>query len=580
MKRLLLTYLRPYKWRISAIFVIVLLQCIGNLYLPTLNADIINNGVVKGDTNYILRVGAIMLAVAIGTAICSILSNFNAAKTAMGAGRDIRGDLYRKVQSLSQSEMGRFGAPSLITRNTNDVQQVQMVTAIGLTMMLFAPMSAIGGIIMALRQDRLLSISLAVILPVMFVFLFLVLRTAIPLFRTVQSRTDRINQLMRENLGGIRVIRAFSRVQYEEKRFAEVNTDLTGLWSKVFKLFSLVFPILFLIMNLSMAGIMWVGSYRVDSEGMQAANLMAFIQYVMQILFSVLMATMLAAMIPRAVASGNRVQDVLDVEPAIKDPATPVVLPSRDGGPRGLVEFKDVEFRYPGAQDAIISHISFTARPGETTAIVGSTGSGKSTLIGLVPRLNDVSAGSISIDGNDIRDMARADLWQHIGFVPQKAFLFSGTVASNLRYGNPDATDEELWHALRIAQAEEFVRAMPEGLYEPITQGGTNVSGGQRQRLAIARAIVKRPDIYVFDDSFSALDLKTDAMLRAALKQETKDATVIVVAQRVSTILHADQIVVLEQGGMCGLGDHAELLKGCGTYQEIVYSQLSAEEVA
>ncbi len=580
MKRLLFTYLKPFRWRIGTIFVVVLLQAIGNLYLPTLNADIINNGVQTGNTGYIVRTGLIMLAVAIGVALCTVVASYNAARTAMGAGRDIRGALYLKVQSLSQSEMGRFGTPSLITRNTNDVQQVQLLTAIGLTLMLFAPMMAVGGVIMALRQDLTLSISLAVIIPVMLVFLFLVLRALIPLFRTIQGRLDRINQLMRENLGGIRVIRAFSRVQYEEKRFGDANQELTDVTIKVFKLFSLVFPMLFLIMNLSMAGIMWVGSYRVDSEAMQAANLMAFIQYVMQILFSVLMATMLAAMVPRAVASGGRIQDVLDTDPAIKDPARPVELSARDGGPHGVVEFRDVEFRYPGAEDAVLNHISFTAQPGRTTAIVGSTGSGKSTLIELIPRLNDVTGGSIHIDGRDIRHMERADLWRHIGFVPQKAFLFSGTVASNLRYGNPEATDEELWHALKIAQAEEFVRAMPEGLYEPIHQGGSNVSGGQRQRLAIARAIVKRPDIYVFDDSFSALDLKTDSMLRSALKRETKEATVIVVAQRVSTILHADQIVVLERGGMCGLGRHEDLLDTCETYQEIVYSQLSAEEVA
>jgi ATP-binding cassette, subfamily B, multidrug efflux pump len=476
--------------------------------------------------------------------------------------------------------MGRFGTPSLITRNTNDVQQVQMLLAVGLTLMVFSPMMAIGGIIMALRQDVTLSISLAFILPLMAVFLFVVLRRAIPLFRTIQSRIDKINQIMRENLSGIRVIRAFARTDYEEKRFHEANQELTDITVKVFKLFALVFPTLFLIMNLATVGIMWFGAYRVDAGAVQVGNLMAFVQYVMHILFSVLMATMLAAMVPRAVASGVRIQDVLDVDPAIKDPAEPLVLPSRDGGPRGAVEFRDVEFRYPGAQDPILGHISFTARPGETTAIVGSTGSGKSTLIGLIPRLNDVTAGMILIDGEDIREMARTDLWAHIGFVPQKAFLFSGTVASNLRYGNPDATDEELWHALSIAQAEDFVRGMSDGLNEPITQGGTNVSGGQRQRLAIARAILKRPDIYVFDDSFSALDLKTDSMLRNALKQETRDATVIVVAQRVSTILHADQIVVLEQGGVCGLGRHEDLVDVCETYQEIVYSQLTQEEVA
>ncbi len=580
MKQLLLTYLRPYRKRISLVVMLVLVQSIGNLYLPTLNADIINFGIAKGDTGYILRTGGIMLGVALLITACSITSVFHASKTAMGMGRDVRGSLFRKVESLSQSEMGRFGTPSLITRNTNDVQQVQMLIAIGLTLMVMAPMLAIGGIIMALRQDVPLSAALAVILPIMGIFLFVVLRRAIPLFRTIQARIDKINQIMRETLGGVRVIRAFARTDYEEKRFAQANQDLTDTTVRVFRLFALVFPALFLIMNLSIVAIMWFGGHRVDSGAMPIGNLFAFIAYVMQILFAVLMSTMLAAMIPRAVASGGRVQDVLDVDPAIHDPRVPVLIPARDGGKPGLVEFRDVEFRYPGAQDAILGHISFTARPGETTAIVGSTGSGKSTLIGLIPRLNDVTAGSILIDGIDIREMDRADLWQHIGFVPQKAFLFSGTVASNLRYGNPDATDEELWHALEVAQGEDFVSAMTEGLYEPITQGGANVSGGQRQRLAIARAVIKKPDVYVFDDSFSALDLKTDSMLRAALKRETKDATVIVVAQRVSTILHADQIVVLEEGGVCGIGHHADLIDRCETYREIVYSQLTAEEVA
>ena len=580
MKQLLFRYLRPYRKRMALIFTLVLVQSIGNLYLPTLNADIINNGVAKGDTAYILRTGLIMLGVALLITACSVTSVFNASNTAMGMGRDVRGAFYRKVQSLSQAEMGRFGTPSLITRNTNDAQQVQMLIAIGLTLMVMAPMLMIGGIIMALRQDVPLSAALAVILPIMGVFLFVVLRRAIPLFRTIQARIDRINQIMRESLGGIRVIRAFARTDYEEKRFAQANQDLTDTTVRVFRLFALVLPALFLIMNLSVVGIMWFGGHRVDSGAMPIGNLFAFIAYVMQILFAVLMSTMLAAMIPRAVASGGRIQDVLDIEPAIHDPLVPVLIPARDGGKRGLVEFRDVEFRYPGAQDAILGHISFTARPGETTAIVGSTGSGKSTLLGLIPRLNDVTAGSILIDGQDIREMDRADLWSHIGFVPQKAFLFSGTVASNLRYGDPDATDEELWHALQVAQAEDFVSAMSEGLNEPISQGGSNVSGGQRQRLAMARAVVKKPDIYVFDDSFSALDLKTDSMLRAALKGETKDATVIVVAQRVSSILHADQIVVLEEGGVCGIGAHKDLVDRCETYREIVYSQLTAEEVA
>ena len=580
MKRLLLTYLKPYRRRIALIAALVLTQAIGNLYLPTLNADIINNGVAKGDTGYILRIGLIMLGIALLITSCSVASAFNGAKTAMGLGRDVRGDLYRKVESLSQSEMGRFGTPSLITRNTNDIQQVQMLVALGLSMMLLAPMLAIGGIIMALRQDVPLSISIAIILPIMGVFLFLVLRRAIPLFRTMQARIDRINQIMRETLGGVRVIRAFARNDYEEKRFGTANEELTSTTVSVFRLFSVVFPILLMIVNLSMVGIIWFGGHRVDSGGMPIGNLFAFIAYVMQIMFAVMMSVMMASMIPRASASATRIQDVLDVDPTIRDPLSPIALPTRGSGMRGLVEFRDVEFRYPGAQDAILSHISFTARPGETTAIVGSTGSGKSTLIGLIPRLNDVTDGSILIDGQDIRTMNRADLWRHIGFVPQKAFLFSGTVASNLRYGNPDATDEELWQALRIAQAEDFVSAMPEGLQEPITQGGMSVSGGQRQRLAIARALVKKADIHVFDDSFSALDLKTDSMLRAALKRETRDATVIVVAQRVSTILHADQIVVLEEGGVCGIGGHADLVDRCQTYREIVLSQLTAEEVA
>ena len=579
MKRLLLTYLRPYRWRLAFIAVLVLISSIGNLYLPTLNADIINNGVQKGDTTYILQVGLIMLGVALLIGACAVTNAFNVAKTAMGLGRDVRHDIYRKVQSLSQSELGRFGTPSLVTRNTNDVQQVQSLLSF-LALMLFTPMMAIGSIIMALRQDVPLSISIAIILPIMGVFMFLVLGRAIPMFRTMQARLDRINLTMRENLSGIRVIRAFVRTDYEEKRFDVANHEYTSTAVSVYKLFAIMFPVLMIIVNLSMVGIMWFGSHRVDSGAMEIGNLFAFISYVMQLLISVMMAVMVASQVPRAAASSARIQDVLDVQPAIYDPVVPILLPSRDGGRRGMVEFDNVEFRYPGAQDAILSDIAFIAPPGQTTAIVGSTGSGKSTLIGLIPRLNDVTGGRILIDGVDIRTIDRADLWRHVGFVPQKAFLFSGTVASNLRYGSPDASDEELWHALRIAQAEEFVKAMPQGLYEPVTQGGMNVSGGQRQRLAMARALVKKPDIYVFDDSFSALDLKTDALLRAALKRETSDATVIVVAQRVSTILHADQIVVLERGGICGIGQHEELVGSCETYQEIVYSQLSSEEVA
>jgi ATP-binding cassette subfamily B multidrug efflux pump len=578
-KKVLVTFVRPYRLRLSLVSLLVLVQAIGNLYLPTLNADIINNGVAKGDTGHILRTGLIMLGVALIIGICAVTNAFNVARTAMGVGRDVRREVYRKTQSFSQSEVGRFGTPSLITRNTNDVQQIQTLLSFT-SLILFTPMMAIGSIIMALRQDIPLSLSIAVVLPVMVVFLFLVLRAAIPLFRTMQTRLDRINLIVRENLTGVRVIRAFVRTRYEEARFGTANREYKETNVGVFQLFALVFPILLIIVNFSLVGIMWFGGHRVDSGGMEIGNLFAFIAYIMQLLISVMMAVMVVSNVSRAAASASRIQEVLDVQPAIHDPEEPVRFQPREGRPHGVVEFRGVEFRYPGAEVPILDNISFTAGPGQTTAIVGSTGSGKSTLIGLIPRLNDVTGGTILIDGVDIRDVDRDDLWRRIGFVPQKALLFSGTVASNLRYGNPDATDEELWHALRIAQAEEFVRAMSQGLEEPITQGGVNVSGGQRQRLAIARAIVKKPDIYVFDDSFSALDLKTDSMLRAALKKETADATVIVVAQRVSTILHADQIVVLEEGGVCGIGKHGDLVDKCGTYQEIVYSQLSAEEVA
>jgi len=560
--------------------VFVFIQSISNLYLPSLNARIINNGVATGDTGYIVRMGAIMLGVALVLGASSIIAVYWGSKTGMAFGRDVRGALFRKVESFSQSEINQFGAPSLITRNTNDVQQVQMVVAIGLTVMIMAPLMAIGGIIMALRQDAPLTISLAVILPIMGVVLWLIIRRAVPLFRSIQVKLDRINQVMRETLTGMRVIRAFARTDYEERRFDEANRDLTATSLRVTRLFALMFPALMVILNFSTVAVMYFGGRRVASGDMPIGNLTAFLMYLMQILISVLMATMLSAMIPRAAASADRIQAVLDVEPSIGDPAVPVFPVIGEGGRPGRVEFKDVEFRYAGAEDPVLSHISFVANPGETTAVVGSTGSGKSTLIALIPRLYDVTAGSIEIDGRDIRYIDRAELWRHIGFVPQQAFLFSGTVASNLRYGDEDATEDDLWRALTVAQAKDFVTAMPGGLDEPIAQGGTTVSGGQRQRLAIARALVKRADVNVFDDSFSALDFKTDSMLRAALKRETGDSTVIVVAQRISSIMHADQIIVLDKGTIAGMGSHEELLDCCETYQEIVYSQLTAEEVA
>lgn len=580
MIRLLGAYLRPYWKSIAAVFVLVLVRAIANLYLPTLNARIIDNGVVPGDTGYIGVMGGYMLMVALLQTACAIAAAYLGAKAAMALGRDVRRDVFRKVERFSQAEINRFGTASLITRNTNDVQQIQMLVAIGLSMMLFAPMMLVGGLIMALRQDAPLSLTLAVIIPVMVAALSFILMRAIPLFRSMQKKIDRLNQVMRETLSGVRVIRAFARDDYEERRFEDVNQDLTAVGLRVMRLFATMFPVLMAIIFLSTVAIMYFGAQRVDIGGMPIGNLTAFINYVTQILFSIMMAVMLASFVPRAAASADRVQEVLDVEPAIGDPGAPARFPAPDGRPRGVVEFKDVGFRYPGAEEAILSHISFVARPGETTAIVGSTGSGKSTLISLIPRLHDVTSGSITLDGVDIRTLALADLWQQIGFVPQRAFLFSGTVASNLRYGDETASDDDLWRALAIAQARDFVEAMPGGLEEPVMQGGTNVSGGQRQRLAIARALVKKADVYVFDDSLSALDFKTDSMLRAALKREMTDATVFVVAQRVSSILHADQIIVLDEGTITGLGTHEALMKTCETYREIVYSQLTAEEVA
>jgi len=578
--QLLGTQLKPYWKSITAIFFLVLVRAVTNLYLPTLNADIINDGVATGDTGYIWTVGGYMLLVTLLQIICTIIAAYLGAKVAMGFGRDVRAALFRKVESFSQGEINHFGTPSLITRGTNDVQQIQMVVAIGLSMMLFAPMTLIGGIIMALRQDIPLSVTLVVILPVMLAALGVILWRALPLFRSMQKKIDRLNQVMRESLSGVRVIRAFARTDYEARRFEEANQDLTQVGLRVMRLFAIMFPALFWIMNISTVAIMWYGAIRVDSLEMPIGNLTAFIMYVMHILFSVMMASMLASFVPRAAASAARIQEVLEVEPFIGDPADPVQVPPLEGARKGVVQFDNVEFRYPGAEAPVLTGISFTARPGETTAIIGSTGSGKSTLISLIPRLYDVTSGSVTIDGVDVRDMDRAQLWRHIGFVPQKAFLFSGTVASNLRYGDEEATDEELWRALEIAQGRDFVEAMPDRLEEPIMQGGANVSGGQRQRLAIARALVKKAEVYVLDDSLSALDFKTDSQLRAALKREVADATVFVVAQRVSSIMHAEQIIVLDEGTIAGLGTHEELLKTCKTYQEIVYSQLSAEEAA
>jgi ATP-binding cassette subfamily B protein len=576
MIKLLRTYLRPYWGQLVLVMLLLLSQAMANLYLPELNADIINNGVAKGDVGYIVQIGGFMLAVTLVLGVISIVSVYFGSKTSMSFGRDIRGAIFRRVGTFSQTEVNKFGTPSLITRNTNDVQQVQMVTLMSLNVMILAPFMGIGGIIMALRQDVPLSATLLVIVPLMGAFLGLLVSRALPLFTVMQTKVDRINKVMRETLSGVRVIRAFVRDDFEQRRFADANEDLTNTARKVFRLFALMWPVLLGVMNISTVAVLWFGGHRIASGEMPIGNLMAFINYITQILFSVMMATFMFTMLPRAAASGKRIQEVLGTEPSVRDPETP----GECGERRGHLEFHGVEFRYPGAQDAVLKEISFAAGPGETTAIIGSTGSGKSTLINLIPRFYDVTAGHVLVDGVDVRELAQEQLWDKVGFIPQKAFLFSGTVASNLRYGDEDASDNDLWHALRVAQGADFVSEMPEGLESEISQGGTNVSGGQRQRLAIARALVKRPEIYVFDDSFSALDFKTDSMLRAALESETREATVLIVAQRVSTIMHADRIIVLDEGRVCGIGTHEELMQTCETYREIVYSQLTEEEIA
>ena len=569
-------YLRPYWKQLILVIALVLAQAVGNLYLPDLNARIINEGVSQGDVAAILRLGALMLGVSLVVGAISILSVYWGSKTAMAFGRDVRSAIFRRVEGFSQTEVNLFGTPSLITRNTNDVQQVQQVVVMGLNMMIMAPITAIGGVVMAVRMDVPLSTTLVIIIPLMAGVIGVLLSRALPLFRAMQKKVDRINQVTRETLSGVRVIRAFVRTRHEEERFDLANRDLTDTAMRVGYLFAIMIPSLFGIMNLSTVAIMWFGGLRVASGAMPIGNLTAFITYIFLILMSVTMAVMMFAMVPRAAASADRIREVLETEPSVTDPVEP--SPIAQGA--GYIEFDDVEFRYPGAQDPVLSGISFSARPGEITAIVGSTGSGKSTLINLIPRFYDVTGGRVLVDGVDVRDMRREDLWRKVGFIPQRAFLFSGTVASNLRYGDEHASDDEVWRALEIAQGKEFVAEMAEQLEAPITQGGSNVSGGQRQRLAIARALIKRPEIYVFDDSFSALDFKTDARLREALADETREATVIIVAQRVSTIMSADRIIVMENGRIAGLGTHAELMDRSETYREIVYSQLSKEEIA
>ncbi|GGT00817.1 ABC transporter ATP-binding protein [Nonomuraea spiralis] len=574
--RLLRVQLRPYGKEITLVVLFQFVQTLATLYLPTLNADIIDEGVVTGDTGYIMRVGLVMLGVTLVQIVCSIVAVYYGARTSMALGRDLRAAIFHRVQGFSAQEVNRFGAPSLITRTTNDVQQVQLLVLMTFTMMVAAPIMCVGGIVLALRQDTALSSLLLVALPVMIVIVGLIVWRMRPLFRTMQERIDRINQVLREQITGIRVIRAFVRDRHERERFGAANDRLTDVSLRVGRLMALMFPSVMLVVNVSSVAVVWFGGHRIVDGAMQVGALTAVISYLMQILMSVMMAMFMFMMIPRAEVCAERIEDVLGTDPSVRPPAEPVT----PDGHRGELELRSVGFRYPGAEDPVLSGVSFAARPGRTTAIIGSTGSGKTTLLNLVPRLFDATAGEVLVDGVDVRALDPAALARAVGLVPQSPYLFSGTVASNLRYGRPDATDEELWQALEIAQAREFVEAMPGGLEEPISQGGTNVSGGQRQRLAIARTLVHRPEIYLFDDSFSALDYATDARLRAALAEEITDATIVIVAQRVNTIRDADLILVLDEGRVVGSGDHAELMETCPTYREIVLSQLTEQEAA
>ncbi|TDB79654.1 ABC transporter ATP-binding protein [Micromonospora sp. KC721] len=574
--RLLRDFLQPYHRPLLAVVLFQFVGTMASLYLPSLNADIIDLGVARGDTDYILRTGGWMLLVSLVQIVCSVAAVYFGARTAMAFGRDVRAEVFGQVNRFSAREVARFGAPSLITRNTNDVQQVQMLVLMSCTMLVAAPIMSIGGVVMALREDVGLSWLLLVSVPVLAIALGLVIRRMVPGFRLMQTRIDTVNRVLREQITGIRVVRAFVREPYETDRFAVANTDLTATALRVGRLQALIFPIVMLILNVSSVAVLWFGAARVDAGEIQVGALTAFLQYLMQILMAVMMATFMLMMVPRAAVCAERIVEVLDTDSSVVPPARPVTRVEH----RGELELRDVSFQYPGASAPVLRGISFRAAPGRTTAIIGATGAGKTTLLSLVPRLVDPTAGAVLVDGVDVRELAPDELWRRIGLVPQRPYLFTGTVASNLRYGNPDATDQELWAALEIAQARDFVAQMSEGLAAPIAQGGTNVSGGQRQRLAIARALVRRPEIYLFDDSFSALDLGTDARLRAALRPVTADAAVVIVAQRVSTIVDADQIIVLEDGGVVGMGRHEELLDTCPTYAEIVASQQTAEVTA
>ncbi|MFJ4537941.1 ABC transporter ATP-binding protein [Streptomyces tibetensis] len=574
--RLLRTCLRPYKRPIALLVLLQFLQTCATLYLPTLNADIIDQGVVNGDTGYIVGYGGLMIGISLIQVVCNIGAVYYGARTASALGRDLRASVFDRVQSFSAREVGHFGAPSLITRTTNDVQQVQMLALMTFTLLVSAPIMCVGGIVLALGLDVPLSGVLVAVVPVLGICVTLIVRRLRPLFRAMQKKLDSVNQVLREQITGNRVIRAFVRDEYEQQRFRKANTDLTDFALGTGNLLALMFPIVMTVVNLSSIAVVWFGAHRIDSGGMQIGDLTAFLAYLMQIVMAVMMATFMFMMVPRAEVCAERIQEVLDTSSSVVPPSAPV----RELRRHGHLEIRGAGFRYPGAEEPVLRAVDLVARPGETTAVIGSTGSGKSTLLGLVPRLFDATEGQVLVDGVEVAEIDPQLLAKTVGMVPQKPYLFAGTVATNLRYGNPDATDEELWHALEVAQAKDFVERLDGGLDSPISQGGTNVSGGQRQRLAIARTLVQRPEIYLFDDSFSALDYATDAALRAALTQETSEATVVIVAQRVATIRDADRIVVLDEGRVVGTGRHHELMADNETYREIVLSQLTEAEAA
>jgi ATP-binding cassette subfamily B multidrug efflux pump len=569
-------FLKPYTAMLIGVLFFVALQSMGDLYLPTLMSNIINEGVMQGDTNRILHIGGIMLLVAGGGALCSIVASFMSSKIAMGLGTILRSKVFRRVESYSLHEFDKFGTSTLITRSTNDIIQIQTVTIMILRLMISAPIMAVGGVILAMREDRPLTLVLAVAIPILGLVVGIIASKMIPLFKKVQLKIDRLNLVLREKLTGIRVIRAFDTVEKERKRFDDANVDLTDNYIKVNRIMAFMMPSIMLIMNLTTISILWFGGLRISRGEMDLGALSAFTQYAMQIMISALMLAMMFIMVPRAEAAAVRINEVLDTEPEIKDTKNTKDARSE----KGYIEFKDVTFSYHGAEEPALKNISFSAKPGEVTAIIGSTGSGKSTLVNLIPRFYDIDSGSILVDDVDIREMTQENLRHKIGFVPQKAVLFSGTISENIRFGCDNATDGEVKHAAQVAQAEDFILSMDGGYDHEIAQGGTNVSGGQKQRLSIARAIVRKPEIYVFDDSFSALDFKTDANLRAALNKETGESTVIIVAQRVGTVMDANRIIVLDEGRIVGMGTHKELMKTCEVYREIVSSQLSEEEIA